>query len=400
MATLLLAADQGPGPEESVRAAAKQLEELHLTGQGAEANEYAARLMAGDRKHAAAVLTLVLRNREINTRSHIISAVERAGLKEAAPVLIELLEDPDEGIRSWSAIALGTVGDKAAVAALERRLKTEPSKGVLHRVRVALGRLGQPYLQYFIAGLSDRNIDRRYQCLVALGELKDKRAVPYLVKLLDGADTWEPRRAAECLTRITGIENTTVTKTTVRPDGSVQTEGRVRPVHEFKKDVLQWIAKHRDAAGAPVETPAELWSFTPEPFLPGLKVSFAMSPEQVVEVCKNAGVECRRYPEMTWEEGGSRFHSAERVEASQSCLAALNKRLAGGIVYVFDQGRLEKVQFTLIGRGDAALDPLKEPLRLEKTKEGGWTGLDGTIVVGPWFGDAEKESFVIPLNVR
>lgn len=112
-----------------------------------------------------------------------------------------------------------------------------------------------------------------------------------------------PFRAADAITRIAGIENSVVIKTIKRADGSVNTESRRRPVGEFKKDCLAWLGRHRDEVSMPVETPPEPWTYTPEPFLPGLNVAFAMEAGQVADVYPKANLECRHDAEKHWENG-------------------------------------------------------------------------------------------------
>lgn len=53
-------------------------------------------LLAGDPQHAARVLSLVLSDRTIETRSHIIARIERAKLLQATGLLVELLQKPEE----------------------------------------------------------------------------------------------------------------------------------------------------------------------------------------------------------------------------------------------------------------------------------------------------------------
>src|SRR5207253_3572162 len=59
---------------------AKELEAFLLAEQWQEAQAMTDRLLAGDRPFAARVLTIVLGNRRIMARSHIIAAIQRAKL--------------------------------------------------------------------------------------------------------------------------------------------------------------------------------------------------------------------------------------------------------------------------------------------------------------------------------
>jgi RNA polymerase sigma factor (sigma-70 family) len=387
-----------PGDKEKVERAARELEKVFLAEKWKKAQEMTDALLAADRDFAARVLAIVLKNQRIKARSHIIAAIQRVRLKQAVPTLIELLEDPDMGTRSWSAMALDTLGDRTAVPALERRLRAEPKRGARHGLRLALAQLGRPYLKYFIDGLSDRDEKRQRDCLGALGELGDKRAVPFLVKLLDSQETWTPMHAADTITRITGIPNATVTKTFTNPDGSVSQQGFRRPPNDFKNDCDQWLARHRREVNRPLDKPAEPWRYTPEPFLPGLKVSFAMNAKQVLQVYREAKLECRHSPEKRWMNQGTAFYSPEEITASRSCLPSLNEGLVS-IRYVFKAGRLDRIDIDRVGHGDAVIEPLKKPLELRRQKDWTWTGLGGTITVGPGGpANAERETFSIGLN--
>lgn len=244
----------------SVRTDAEQLTELHRTKDWKQEGRLMTRLLAGDRQHAARVLSVVLQNRQIETRTHIIARAQEACLKEMVPTLVFLLNDPDSGVRCWSSIALGTLGDAAVVASLEKRLLAEPDDQTRYRIRVALGRLGRPYLGYFIAGLSDWGRSR--WSIVALGELRDKRAVPYLVRLLDSTDTWTPWYASESIKRITGIENVIVTDVTNDADGGASTSGKRRPLTDIRAECIAWMGRHRKEVFVPIERPPEPWVYT------------------------------------------------------------------------------------------------------------------------------------------
>ncbi len=385
-------------PAESVTATAARLTQLHQTKQWPKVQALLDELFSGDRTFAAEVISIPLRNPEIETRTHLIVDVRRAGLKEIVPTLVSLLDDLQKGMRSHSAAALGDLGDRRAIGPLQRLLEEEKDLYARRQIRLSLAKLGKPYLGYFISGLSDRDINRRDACIAALGTLKDKRAVPYLLKLLEeSTDTWGPVRAASAITRITGIENTVVIKTVKGADGSVSKQMRRRPTHEFKKDCLAWLARHRDEVSMPVEKPSEPWKYTPQPFLPGLNVAFTMDARQVADVYRKAKLECRHHAEKRWEKGGNEFRKPEEIAAAQSCLDSLNEGLVG-IRYLFENNRLAEIRIERVGHGDSVVQPLIAPLKLRKRDHGSWWGLDGSIVVQFEWGDAEKQEYVIRLR--
>ena len=383
---------------ESAAAVAARLTRLHQAKQWPEVSKLLDELFAGDREFAAEVISIPLKNPQIETRTHLISDVRRAGLVEIVPTLVALLNDSQRGVRTHSAAALGRLGDRRAVGPLRRALGAEKDVRVHHQIRAALALLGESYVGYCIAGLTDRDVTRRSGCVHTLGTLKDKRAVPHLLKIFEeSTETWEPIRAAEALTEITGIENSVVIETIERADGGVTTRTKRRPADEFKQDCRAWIAQHRDEVSSPVEVPREPWEYTPEPLLPGLNVAFTMDASQVMDVYRKAGLECRHHAEKRWEKDGTKFRSRESIEAAESCLDSLNVGLVG-IHYVFKDNRLEEVRFVRTLHRRPIVGPLVEPLKLQKRKAGCWWGLDETIVVNWGRGDAEKLEFIIRLR--
>src|SRR5262249_42486467 len=189
---------------------------------------------------------------------------------------------------------------------------------------------------------------------------------------------WGPVEAASCLKQLTGVEDTTWTRVTQNPDGSVQHEGVRRPLRDVQRDCAAWVARHRALATKAVEKPAEPWAFTPEPRLPGLNVPFTMPPAEVLAVYRRAGLACQHSPEKRWQNGGTHFFSPETVTATTSCMPALNRGLVS-ISYVFDAGKLSEIHLLRVGHGDPGGEPLKGPLRLPREGATGWAGLDGAL---------------------
>jgi HEAT repeat protein len=58
-------------------------------------------------------------------RGHAAEALAYLGNRRAAPALITTLDDPSPEVRLWSAFALGELGDRRAVAPLERLAATD-----------------------------------------------------------------------------------------------------------------------------------------------------------------------------------------------------------------------------------------------------------------------------------
>src|SRR5262249_60491587 len=113
-----------------------------------------------DEHHTAAVLGLLLRDRTLPSRSHIMTPIARKRFTPAVPHLVDLLDDPDAAIRYWAAATLGEIGDRSAIGLLERHLR-KADEDQRYTIRVALARLGKPHLRYCIDGLRGPATRRR-----------------------------------------------------------------------------------------------------------------------------------------------------------------------------------------------------------------------------------------------
>jgi HEAT repeat protein len=76
---------------------------------------------------ALAPLLQVLRDsqEDAQVRGHAAEALAYIGQRRAVPALIAALDDPSPEVRLWSAFALGELGDRRAVAPLERLAATD-----------------------------------------------------------------------------------------------------------------------------------------------------------------------------------------------------------------------------------------------------------------------------------
>jgi HEAT repeat protein len=115
--------------------------------------------------------------------------------------LVDLLLDPDSGIRWRAAEALGKIGDrKVATRLLESILKDDEDPWVRVKAAEALGRLDQGS-EKLLASLNGNQRERWY-VIEAIGVIRCKDAVPQLVELLSSDDLGSVWRSAEALGKI------------------------------------------------------------------------------------------------------------------------------------------------------------------------------------------------------
>ncbi|QXE91034.1 HEAT repeat domain-containing protein [Geomonas subterranea] len=103
---------------------------------------------------------------------------------EAVPRLNGLLFDGDEEIRNFSAVMLGDIGSREAVEPLIRAL-ADPDSNVSHSAAEALGKIGDRSALVPLLELLKGDFWLQYPAICAIGELRDYRAVPHLLPLLD-----------------------------------------------------------------------------------------------------------------------------------------------------------------------------------------------------------------------
>jgi HEAT repeat protein len=140
------------------------------------------------------------KNGSIQERCAAIADLQEMDAKEALPVLLELLDYPDAGVRANIACALGELGDESTGAPLLTLLKDSDS---LVRIKAAesLGLLnyvdGIDLLAQVLHADNDPLV--RLHAAEALGMLKNIKALPPLVKALDDPDEGVRAYAADSI---------------------------------------------------------------------------------------------------------------------------------------------------------------------------------------------------------
>lgn len=118
------------------------------------------------------------------TAAHILGIM---GSRSATPALIEALNDPVQAVRLQAAKALGRVGSPSAVPALLHALH-DADEQMGSQIFSALVQLGHVAVPGLVEASSSTSAWMRWQCMRALGDICDHRALPVLVRALGDTD--------------------------------------------------------------------------------------------------------------------------------------------------------------------------------------------------------------------
>jgi HEAT repeat protein len=147
---------------------------------------------------AALLLCLSLLGR-VRTTLLTVEKVRKMQLERDTRGLVDALGSSDPDIQYEAVEALGEIRDPATVEALAALFSGEGYSGVRWKVAEALSKIGEPAVSSLIAALSHADDDVRWKAAIALGEIKDARAVDPLVRLLSDPDRFVKSRAALAL---------------------------------------------------------------------------------------------------------------------------------------------------------------------------------------------------------
>ena len=104
--------------------------------------------------------------------------------RRSVPRLIALLKDDNEEVRNFSSVMLGDIGSREAVGALVHSL-SDPDVNVRHAAAEALGKIGDRAALLPLIELLKGEFWVQYAAIAAFGAMRDYRAVPHLLELLD-----------------------------------------------------------------------------------------------------------------------------------------------------------------------------------------------------------------------
>lgn len=125
----------------------------------------------------------VRNNSNADLRNSAMELLVRFG-KHSVPRLVKLLHDPDEEVRNFATVMLGDIGNREAVGALIQAL-SDPDVNVSHGAAEALGKIGDRAALLPLIDLLKGDFWLQYAAINAISAMRDFRAVPHLLDLLD-----------------------------------------------------------------------------------------------------------------------------------------------------------------------------------------------------------------------
>ena len=140
-----------------------------------------------DSIRAERVLVSVMHDNRPAIRENAASILGLLGSPTATPVLVEALRDPVPAVRLQAAKALGRVGDPSAVAPLLTALQSADEQ-LGSQIFSSLVRLGPAAVPVLIETSTSGSAWMRWHCVRALGDIRDLRALPVLVRALGDTD--------------------------------------------------------------------------------------------------------------------------------------------------------------------------------------------------------------------
>ncbi len=132
-------------------------------------------------------LTKALKDNDSNIRKLAVQVLRNNGMPAVGSLIQALKDDEDPNIRKETAEALGFIGDVKAILPLIQALKDDDDR-VQEESMKALIKIGVPSIDALAKVLNDRNNQVRKHAVQALGEIKDARAVESLIQVFTDSD--------------------------------------------------------------------------------------------------------------------------------------------------------------------------------------------------------------------
>jgi hypothetical protein len=159
---------------------------------------------------AIEALKILCNDNDEDLRASAVWSLARIQTQSALPVLKQLYEDQSLKVRAAVASGLGFCGAKDSVPLLIKYLQRDDAPAVRENAARTLALLGGDEASEALRGaLKDSHYNVRYNVILALKKLKDKRAIEHLVAFVENAepsDSISQSEALKAIDEITGIE--------------------------------------------------------------------------------------------------------------------------------------------------------------------------------------------------
>jgi HEAT repeat protein len=207
-------------------------------------------------------------------------------LKETRNVqgLILALKNRDPKIQYDAAEALGDLGDNRAVEPLATALKNDEFSGVRWKAAEALSKMGSPAVPALIGALRHDDDDVRWKAAIALGEIGDPRAIEPLILLLCDEDRFVKSHAALALGAIGEQAVTPLLRALREGDGNLRwgaaiALGKIRDPRAIEPLIRALADKYENVRAESAASLAAMGKPALEPLLKFLK--FSDGPERI-----------------------------------------------------------------------------------------------------------------------
>lgn len=214
-----------------------------------------------DSSRAERVLLASMNDKRPAVRESAAHILGILGSHGATSRLIEALHDPVQAVRLQAAKALGRVGDQAAVPALLNALAGADEQ-MGSQIFVSLVQLGHAAVPLLMEVCASNSAWMRWNCIRALAEISDTRALPVLVHSLRDSDHSVAWMAAKGLTKFGKLSIEPVLRLLTTVDTTpwlVETASYVL-THEYQrnpkfKPYLEPVVQHMHGVAYQVATP-------------------------------------------------------------------------------------------------------------------------------------------------
>lgn len=158
-------------------------------------------MLGGQGTEGLAVLADLLATPEADPRFWAVRGLWANGSPEAVNLLIKVLSDEEEMVRSGAALALGELKAAAAVEALTHLMINDPTPSGNHAAD-SLTKIGSPAASALTNALQDEHAWVRVRAAKALVSVESKGAIPTLFQALDDESYLVRHHAEEALARM------------------------------------------------------------------------------------------------------------------------------------------------------------------------------------------------------